>query len=106
MIYSHGALTASTQTDQVSSTDENDPEGIWNQAPSWVKDTLRNVFLPTTSKPIADAILRGTCVALTDGSYDPSTNLATACWIIESDENGNRAKGASQTPGNETDMDA
>ena len=106
MIYSHGALTTSTQTDQVSSTNENDPEGIWNQAPSWVKDTLRNVFLPTTSKPIADAILRGTCVALTDGSYDPSTNLATACWIIESDENGNRAKGASQTPGNETDMDA
>ena len=43
---------------------------------------------------------------LTDGSYNLSTNLATACWIIESNVRGNRVKGASQTPSNGTDMDA
>ena len=43
---------------------------------------------------------------MTDGSYDPETNLATAYWIIEGQDNRHQAKGASQTPGNCTDMDA
>ena len=47
-IYSHGALPTSMQTDQVRTEDENDPEGVWIQAPSWARDTLQHAFRPTT----------------------------------------------------------
>ena len=55
---------------------------------------------------MVELIGKGSCIAVTDRSYDPETNLATACWIIEDDKKHHQAKGASQTPGNGTDMDA
>ena len=43
---------------------------------------------------------------MTDGSYDPVSKLAAACWIIEGRTSEGRAKGAAKTPGNHDNMDA
>ena len=91
---------------------QNEPEEeptntIWQDAPTWIPTSLmRHCELPIDWSSIVSSIGRGCCIAVTDGSYDPLSHYATACWIIEDDCGQNRCKGAAHTPGQGDDMDA
>lgn len=85
MIYSNGSkqpLEIQTEYD-TESDDDDETDIVWKNAPAWAKSTLKNFFPPTSWTTITDAIKNKTCIAVTDGSFDPKTNLATACWILE-----------------------
>jgi hypothetical protein len=82
------------------------PPQIWDKAPTWIKTSLMKYCdTPSNWESIKNSISNGTCVALTDGSFDPFSYYATACWIIEGNDRNNRCKGVSHTPGNDDDTD-
>ena len=66
---------------------------------------MRDCHLPDRWETIIRSLCDGTCVAVTDGSYDPDSRYATACWIIEG-EGESQCKGASHTSGNDDELDA
>ena len=68
-------------------SDSNDEANIvWKSAPDWARETLKNFFSPSSWTNITEAIKNKTCIAVTDGSFDPKTHLATACWILEGND--------------------
>ena len=82
---------------------END---IWSESPNWMRKDMESIFLPTEWNNILDSMEHRTCVAVTDGSFDPVSKLVIECWIIEGRTHKGRMKGASQTPGHRDHMDA
>ena len=79
-------------------------DDIWSSAPRWIPNGLmRDCHLPDRWETIIRSLCDGTCVAVTDGSYDPDSQYATACWIIEG-EGESRCKGASHPPPPATTM--
>ena len=85
---------------------ENEDTSIFPNMDPFISRTLKEFRSPLSWNQITQAILKKTCIAVTDGSYDPVSKLATACWVIEGEKSEGRAKGASQTPGNINDKDA
>ena len=97
MIYSQGSYP----DEPIHRDQDDDDHDEWTDPPGI------NLFdRPTEWKQILQAVASGTCIAVTDGSFDPDTKLATACWIIEGRTSEGRAKGAAKTPGNTQHMDA
>ena len=81
-------------------------EDLWSNSPIWMKDTMENFTKPTDWKNITNILRSKTCLLVTDGSYDLSSKLVTAYWIIEGKMSSRQAKAAAQTPGNSKYMDA
>ena len=106
MIYSQGGhldIRDEVETNDHSSTEQQDR----GETDSWLNLPDMELFVtPNHWEHIKEAIGANTCVAVTDGSYDPTSKLSTACWIIEGRTLVGRAKGAVQTPGNRNCMDA
>ena len=60
---------------------------------------LQDFKIPASLANIAYTIRNGTCVLVTNRSYDPVSKLTTSCWVIEGNTSRNQAEGASQTNG-------
>ena len=97
MIYSQG----SSPNKPSQSDGDDDVHKIWTDPPG-----MRLFDQPDKWSQIIQAVTTGTCIAVTDGSFGPDTQLATACWIIEGQTSDSRTKGAAKTPGNRRNMDA
>ena len=91
MIYSQGA----SPERQLPEEDKREMNDIWSESPNWKQKTMENFIPPSDWSSIVRSIQDDTCIAVTDGSYDPLSKNATACWIIEGRTSDGRAKGAS-----------
>ena len=99
MIYSQGGAPGIHDEEETGDDDSTIQSNEHNDD-SWSNPPGMELFVkPIHWEHIRNAITTNTCVAVTDGSYDPVSKLATACWIIEGRTSEDRAKGAAQTPG-------
>ena len=106
MIYSQGGAP-NIHDDKESGDDDSTIQSNEHNDDSWSNPPGMELFVkPIHWERIRNAITTTTCVAVTDGSYDPVSKLATACWIIKGRTSENRAKGAAQTPDAHDRMDA
>ena len=96
-----------TQTGPESNKDSNIliQDNIWSDSLAWICDMMTHFPPPTSWEQIIQEIWNRQCIAVTDGSFNPLSRIATACWVIKGQTHQDFAKGAAHTPGYDGSMD-
>ena len=83
----------------------NNSHPMFNEATEFVQKMMIQVNTPTQWTHLINAFQSGTAVCVTDGSYDPFTDTAAVCWLIEGKNDIGRCKGFDRVYGDKRFMD-
>ena len=101
MIYTQG----SSENEKTSHLESPVQDNIWKNAPIRMRETLQHTFILDSWSIVKHVLISSTCITITDGSFDPTSKYAMACWIIEGKTLSRQCKWTVHTPGKASDME-